>query len=398
MDPFGDEPDWALDSEDDGGDEDEDGDDVEDGGRRRPGSYGAEHVLFLLDCNRSMFVPYVPCLADDDDPGSDGDDDGNGSVSGEGRTVLVSPADVAVEAVHRFLRSKVRDVAETRTGKRDAAGVVMYGCDPRRGMRKGGGAQDGGGDDDDDENGEELPTTHELIELGAPGIEQALALQECRRPSASDPPHRRHRDLRREFAVPSSEEGGGSEEEVGDDARALVQGLAAATKIFVNSKLVKTPGPSSKQPPDSKAVWIFTNQDDPCRTDETQRARLDMLKRDCREADINLHVMPLPKFSRDDGEMSEFDQSLFYNDLTAPFNRVEDADGLSDSNGTVDVEAILLNFDMGARKRRKQGTLPLLLPGWKDRRDHPGIMLDLYGLVTVRKKPMKYAVHQENNK
>ena len=125
---------------------------------------------------------------------------------------------------------------------------------------------------------------------------------------------------------------------------------------------------------------------------------LGALKNDCRDADISIHVLPLPKNTHE-GEKSEFDQSIFYNDLTAPYKRIEDEDSFADSDtGALDIEAVVENFTMGTRKRRRFATVPLLLPGWKEREGHPGIMLDLYGAVQVRNKPAKVAVHQENNK
>ena len=54
-----------------------------------------------------MFEQYVPCL----------------SENGEDQQ-LVSPMDVCIEAAHRFLRTKIRDTAETKSGKRDGVGVV----------------------------------------------------------------------------------------------------------------------------------------------------------------------------------------------------------------------------------------------------------------------------------
>ena len=60
-----------------------------------------------------MFEQYVPCLSED----------------GEDQQ-LVSPMDVCIEAAHRFLRTKIRDTAETKSGKRDGVGVVrILKCD-----------------------------------------------------------------------------------------------------------------------------------------------------------------------------------------------------------------------------------------------------------------------------
>ena len=142
-------------------------------------------------------------------------------------------------------------------------------------------------------------------------------------------------------------------------------------------------------------MWIFTNQDDPTHGDENQRNRLSTLKKDCREADIALHVLPLPKNAHG-GAAIKFDRDIIYNDLTSSYKRVEDV--CEESGGVVDIEVILENFAKGMKKRRKYATVPLLLPGWKERKDDPGILLDLYSIVTTRSKPAKVAVHQEKNK
>ena len=148
--------------------------------------------------------------------------------------------------------------------------------------------------------------------------------------------------------------------------------------------------------PDSKAIWIFTNQDDPCRGDTNQKSRIIMIKKDCQENDIAIHVLPLPKNSSEADEQSSFDQTILYNDLTAHYKRIEDA--RDSDTGAVDINAFVERFQIGMKKRRKLMTVPLLLPGWKEREHDPGIMLDLYGVVQVRTRPQKLSVHQEKNK
>ncbi len=131
---------------------------------------------------------------------------------------------------------------------------------------------------------------------------------------------------------------------------------------------------------------------------------MSMLRRDCQEAGVAIHLLPMPK---DNGS---FDRNIFYNDLVTPSNDGEETtmDSSDDYDNVekmlpaplVDIDAILEKFVLGTRKRRKYATLPLLLPGWggDGPGDCPGIMLDLYGVVQVRNKPQKLSVHQENNK
>eukprot|EP00581_Thalassiosira_minuscula_P008296 CAMPEP_0183702362 /NCGR_PEP_ID=MMETSP0737-20130205/489_1 /TAXON_ID=385413 /ORGANISM="Thalassiosira miniscula, Strain CCMP1093" /LENGTH=727 /DNA_ID=CAMNT_0025928959 /DNA_START=44 /DNA_END=2227 /DNA_ORIENTATION=- len=406
---FGDDvPDWAIDDDDPFGDPNDDGDHGNDNPREeRVGThFGAEHLLFLFDCDDSMFEKYVPCIMDDFD-----DDDNTNEE--EDRQQFVSPMDIAITAAHRYLRTKIRDIAETKTGKRDALGVLLYGCDPYRATKQGNDDDSASGDgpvdahdSDDNSEREELPTTHELIELNPPGIEQVLTLQECR--PSNDPNSERQRDLCKEFSPGKKKkkksEENGEEDEEDNDVCTLYQALTAAQKIFATSKRVKSASASNKQLPDSKAVWIFTNQDDPCHGDESQRARmLGAVKSDCRDAEIDLHVLPLPKKDADEGVNSEFDKNIFYNNLTSRKKRAQDDEEIAfveSETGAVDVEAIVENFAMGTRKRRRYASVPLLLPGWKVRKaqNQPSIMLDLYGAVQVRNKPVKVAVHQEKNK
>ena len=72
-------------------------------------AFGAEHLLLLFDCDASMFEQYVTCLSDD----------------GEDQH-FVSPMDVATTAAWKFVRTKIRDMAETKSGKRDGVGVVRF--------------------------------------------------------------------------------------------------------------------------------------------------------------------------------------------------------------------------------------------------------------------------------
>jgi hypothetical protein len=292
--------------------------DGDDSGGSAVRHHGAEHALLLIDCGASMFERYVtfrrpPSSTDDDDVADDDHDDGHhddeeeeddypagGGKDDEGSggvdrrrlrsrgcdrgLARCSPIDVAATAAHRLLRARVRDVAETKTGKRDGVGVLLYGCDPdrrrrrQRLLRRGGDGGGGGGrrdddteddddddgydDDDDDEDddddgrgGEEdddddpLPTTHELVELAPPGIEQILTVQECLPFGGEDGGgggglgrrRRRGRDLRWEFSPATRRSGkGGAEEEAGGGDEPAVcglrGGLAAALKMFVSAK------------------------------------------------------------------------------------------------------------------------------------------------------------------
>ena len=63
-------------------------------------------------------------------------------------------------------------MAESKTGKRNGVGVLLYGCNRLRGMRE-------GYDSDGERMMSLLPSTHELVELTPPGIEQVTEIQKC---------------------------------------------------------------------------------------------------------------------------------------------------------------------------------------------------------------------------
>lgn len=260
MNPFGDDLDF------DEGDPFGDGDNADDeaeGGSGAVQHYGAEHLLLLLDCDASMFEQYVPCLRsssspsnnDDDENDNNGKNDTDDKNSDGGKTaggiVHYSPMDVAITAAHRLLRSKVRDAAETKSGKRDGVGVLLYGCNPNRrrpsSPRLGvdsGFAASATDDSSIDEDGDRdpLPTTHELVELVAPGIEQVLTMQKCLPDEdenlAYDNKGRCRRDLCGEFSVKKCSDGGVKEDEARDanEVICLRRALTAALKVFSNAK------------------------------------------------------------------------------------------------------------------------------------------------------------------
>lgn len=240
-------PDWAsMDDDPFDGDFDEENE----GKIKDAANVGAQHILLLIDCDHSMFEQYLPCLSDHiDDSEESGDNDGADCKMQSCN--YVSPMDVAVTAAHRFLRTKIRDVAETKSGKRDGVGVILYGCDPFRSMGRGisrvntmksigksvNGMKDGSeeevNDETEDDDEDLLPSTYDLIELTPPGIEQILAIQKCL-PSEHNS-SRKRRNLQSEF---SSVDRKGSREDYDEDGNvcSLLQGLTAALKVFGSAK------------------------------------------------------------------------------------------------------------------------------------------------------------------
>ena len=228
------------------GDVDEENED----GKRDVANVGAQHIVLLIDCDESMFEEYVPCLSDRIDGSEGGGDNDNENDN----LNFVSPMDVAITAAHRFIRTKIRDVAETKSGKRDGVGVLLYGCDPYRTMGGnissgantngnmgksvdgwGNGSDEEAGDEEEDDDDDDLqPSTHELLELAAPGIEQILAIQEClpREPNSN----RKRRNLHSEFTSGNKSEKCQDDDEDGSNICSLLQGMTAALKVFGNAK------------------------------------------------------------------------------------------------------------------------------------------------------------------
>lgn len=348
--------------------------------------------MLLIDCHESMFEKYIPLL---DDADIDNDDDEEMEGSNNSAPVkekkLFAPHDVAVTAAHRLLRMKIRNIAETRTGKRDGVGILLYGCNTKRGLHgnKSDTSSNSGDDESDsDEEEDEQHPTHELLELAPPGTEQILKIQECIPPTRDNESNQNHRDLQKEFSTLGITNGNDDDKGGGDGCCTLRQAFVDANKIFEAAKCVKMRSPAGKDLPDAKSIWIFTNQDNPCSSDFDKIQTITHAK-DLKDASVDIHVMPMPKKSGD------FDKSLLYNDLLSPISLQENVDCFADNNGTLDIEDVLENFGHFARKARKYAYVPLFLPGWKEREGDPGIMLDLYSVVRERKKPVPITVHQE---
>lgn len=160
--------------------------------------------------------------------------------------------------------------------------------------------------------------------------------------------------------------------------------LSIPIPSMVHFRCVKSEIPSNKLP-DSKSLWIFTNKDNPC-TNEGDARQIAAIAKDATENGIDIHLLPLPPKNKG------FDRSLFYDEILSR-ESVEYT-----QRGEMDVEAVLESFDQVIRKVRKYTVLPLLLPGWKDREDDPGIMLDLYSKIQSKTKPQSVTVHQELNR
>jgi hypothetical protein len=62
------------------------------------------------------------------------------------------------------------------------------------------------------------------------------------------------------------------------------------------------------------------------------------------------------------------------------------------------VHDMLNDINVQAGIPRKYQTLPLLLPDWQSHMNDPCIMLDLYALVQIKRKPTEIRVHKDTLK
>lgn len=279
-DPWGEEPSWAR--GDGEGDDDEEGEDDE------APTIGATHILVMIDCNPSMFVPSIRLTSD-----SDGDDDNveaegsNDQQGGDGggadmaidetatpeQQQLVTPFEAALRATEKLIRGKVNSVATSRGGTRDGVGVMLFATkkfNPEEKLRedadgdkimngdgtalkKSGDYNENGrpnasGDDSDSDSDEDgdgigggtyLTSFYHLIPLAPPGTEQTLQIRGCIPGfggSGSRVQQKYRRDLVEEFADIEQGDGTNAGEDGIDSFCPLRTALHEASKAFMEAK------------------------------------------------------------------------------------------------------------------------------------------------------------------
>lgn len=140
-----------------------------------------------------------------------------------------TPMELSLTAITQLLRMRIRMVAESKTGKRNGVGVLLFGCDRFRRRR---GADDDDNPSDDDEgiitnSMFQSSTTHELLELVPPGIEQVMEVQKYLEDG-------NNHTLEKEFSIGDRRKENGEEEE--DCAHLLKSALHEANKVFMHAK------------------------------------------------------------------------------------------------------------------------------------------------------------------
>jgi hypothetical protein len=151
-------------------------------------------------------------------------------------------------------------------------------------------------------------------------------------------------------------------------------------------RCVRKLSPSSKEPPDAKTVWIFTNEADPCRGSEDEQRLLIRAAEDAAENGLDFHVWKLPKAGNEKGTWGD---SVFTQFASNVDFLKEEMD--------FDMEDMMYRVQQQGKKARKSLTFPLLLPDWRENPDCPGILVDAFRTVQVTKRPTPIIVSQRTN-
>lgn len=198
--------------------------------------------------------------------------------------------------------------------------------------------------------------------------------------------------------------------------------------MFENAKCVKQLTRTSKEIDDSKTVWIFTNEHDPISGNVEERELMECASKDLVDSDVDIRLWALPRSAR-----GVFDRSLFYYYIaTVESDGDDEAEAGNLPQGSpaeedLDLDGLLMKFLASWSKVRKFQTIPMFLPDWKelykgeaskggeDGNDsddemvgngsgaasssaHPGIMLDLYQTIRIKKKPIATTIYSRTNK
>lgn len=158
--------------------------------------------------------------------------------------------------------------------------------------------------------------------------------------------------------------------------------------LRVQTKLQKSMG--------TKAIWIFTNDANPFRNCAMNQDTVYTFAKDIRDNGINIKLWPMPTDKPD----FFFDTSVFFDQVVSG-GKAKIAE--RSQNATIslhfnNVDDMLNDINVNAGLPRKYQTLPLFLPDWIHHIWDPCIMLDLYALIQIKRKPTPILVHQDTMK
>jgi hypothetical protein len=117
------------------------------------------------------------------------------------------------------------------------------------------------------------------------------------------------------------------------------------------------------------------------------------LAKDMRDNGISIQLWPMPSLNHP----STFDRSFFFDELILG-ERHEHMPLLRTTHCFTSVNDMLGDINLHADIPRKIQTVPFFLPDWENHMGDPCIMLDLYQLVQIKRKPYPIIVHQDTFK
>lgn len=385
-DPWGDDPDWISDSND----EVENGTGQSDSKTNAStGIAGAQHTILLLDAQQSMFECYIKTSDDSE-------------YEYASRYERIAPFDAGLIAAEKLLHHKVSNVANTRRGKRDGVAIVLFNCPQLA-------------------NVENLANNsiRKLMTLKPPGVEQIQTIRSClnevesKRDIAgntdSEKTPKRRRDLYDELYASKKED-----EENGDgdyhfdvihQSTSLKSALIEINSMLNEAKCVKKNSRTSTDVEDEKTLWIFTNEDDPINGEDKRKTPVLSAANDLIENEVQIKLWPMPRHDK-----KPFNRNIFYNHLVTEDEDIEEGEDTDTENiesspqeEELDFDSIIGKFMETLTKSRKVQSIPFLLPDWKStQRDgpspYPGITIDIYQNVRVKKKPQPIIINTNTKK
>ena len=179
-------------------------------------SLNANHILIMIDCHPDMFLKCIPINLDTQENEQDASIFKNNQ--------LQTPFDAALLVVNELITQCVRDVAISKSNKRNGLGVMLYGTNYYHDLDRHG----------------DFTNNYLLIPLTPPGIPQIQLIQSC---------ISKEKDLFKEFCIDGDNRSHPLEQSQSSYANTsesrehyrnlpLRSALHAANKSFQNAKYV----------------------------------------------------------------------------------------------------------------------------------------------------------------
>ena len=143
-------------------------------------------------------------------------------------------------------------------------------------------------------------------------------------------------------------------------------------------KKVTSSSLANKTPRDIKTVWIFTNDDAPCQSNDEEKERVKIIAKDVNDNGVELKLWPLPA--------RKFDRSKFYDSIVEPEESEIDSFVL---------ESFLNRVNQQWKRYRRAFAVPLLLPGQAT--VEQAMALDMFKLVQPQRKPEPFSIDKRTN-